>query len=281
MTPSLEELACLYVLDRLDASERAAFETRLLHDPELAALAHDLERTLARRIQLLPQQEPPAEVLARIEARLDAPAAAAFPPPPARFTQAGSNWVPWGLAAVFAIGLGVTSMLLLNRPRAADANPVVLVFGLDPNRSTLAKVRLHERSDGADARFAQLAALADKFWDDPSGLPNASSGASPEARGYALFDPESRQGFIAVRQLPSPSDQRRYHLWLLDTATGRATEAGVIPATASNGGLYSFSLSPDTRSEARQFDFFITTEDASVAPPTQPSDRVILGEKRI
>ena len=33
MTEKLEELACLYVLDQLGASERAVFEARLLREP--------------------------------------------------------------------------------------------------------------------------------------------------------------------------------------------------------------------------------------------------------
>jgi hypothetical protein len=131
----------------------------------------------------------------------------------------------------------------------------------------------------ADARYAQLAAIAEKFWDDPARLPTERSGTA--ARGYAVFDPESRQGFIAVRQLPQQAHQQRYHLWVVDTATGRATEAGVIPAAASDGGLYSFSLAPDAPAKARQLDVFITAEDASFAQPAQPSNRVVLGGKRI
>jgi len=65
MNSQLEELACFYVLDQLDPRDRAAFEARLLREPELAALVHELEGTLARNIRALPRSEPPVNLLAR------------------------------------------------------------------------------------------------------------------------------------------------------------------------------------------------------------------------
>jgi anti-sigma-K factor RskA len=276
MTPQLEELASLYVLDRLVGRARADFEERLSQDRELALLVRALETTIARRVRLLPQHKPPADLFDRISAQLDSPAAKARSR--ARTSPAWTSWVPWSIAAAFALGLGVTSTLLWQRDRAAAA-PVILVVGLDADRSTLATLPMRHPAANADARYAQLAAIAEKFWDDPARLPTERSDTA--ARGYAVFDPESRQGFIAVRQLPQQAHQQRYHLWVVDTATGRATEAGVIPAAASDGGLYSFSLSPDAPAEARQLDVFITAEDASFAQPAQPSNRVVLGGKRI
>jgi anti-sigma-K factor RskA len=275
MTPQLEELASLYVLDRLVGRARADFEERLGQDRELARLVRGLETTIARRVRLLPQHEPPADLFDRISAQLDSPAANARSP--ARPTPAWASWVPWGIAAAFALGLGVTTALLWQRERAAA--PVILLVGLDPHRSTLAAIPVRNSPGDADARFAQLAAMAEKFWDDPARLPMERSGT--DARGYAVFDPESRQGFIAVRQLPQQDHQQRYHRWIVDTATGHATEAGVIPAAASNDGLYSFSLSPGAPAKAREFDVFITAEDAAFSQPTKPSDRIILGGKRI
>lgn len=276
MTPQLEELANLYVLDRLVGRARADFEERLSQDRELALIVRGLETTLAHRVRLLPQHEPPADLFARITAELDAPAAKTALP--ARTPAARVSWVPWSIAAAFALGLGVTTALLWQRDRATAA-PVILLVGLDANRSTLATLPLHDPAADADARYAQLAAMAEKFWDDPARLPIERSDTA--ARGYAVFDPQSRQGFIAVRQLPQQAHQQRYHLWVVDTATGRATEAGVIPAAASNDGLYSFSVSPDAPTKARQLDVFITAEDASFAQPAKPSNHIVLGGKRI
>lgn len=78
MNPQLEELATLYVLDRLDPAERTAFESQLPGSPELTAFVRDLEAALAREIRSLPQHQPSADLLARIESRLD-PAPAVVP----------------------------------------------------------------------------------------------------------------------------------------------------------------------------------------------------------
>lgn len=275
MTPQLEELASLYVLDRLVGRARAEFEERLEQDRELALLVRELETALARRVELLPQHEPPADLFARISARLDAPGTRLSPQ--ARRAPVWASWVPWGLAAALALGLGVTTALLWQRERAPA--PVILFVGLDANRSTPVPLPASQASSNADARYAQLAAMAEAFWNDPAQLPVER--ASTAARGYAVLDPESRQGFIAVRQLPQQNQQQRYHLWVVDTATGHVTEAGVIPAASADGGLYSFAFSPEAPAKARQLDVFITAEDASSAKPAQPSARVILGGKRI
>jgi anti-sigma-K factor RskA len=78
MNTETEKLACLYVLDRLDPSQTASFEARLLHDPELAAIVGELESALERHIRDVPQVDPPAGLLGRIDSRIDGLASAAI-----------------------------------------------------------------------------------------------------------------------------------------------------------------------------------------------------------
>lgn len=53
-----EDLARLYVLDRLGAGERTAFEARLSSDPDLASLVRKLEAALDVRRSLLALRQP-------------------------------------------------------------------------------------------------------------------------------------------------------------------------------------------------------------------------------
>jgi anti-sigma-K factor RskA len=280
MNTQLEELACLYVLDRLDERERAAFEARLANDPELVALMRELEDALARRIRALPRHEPPAGLLSAIESRIDgvpshgerAPARAASP--------AWASFARWGIAAVIAVGVATVAVQDLRRAPAA-AQPYVIVVGLDSLRSTLAELPVKVRPANADASFVQLATLAERFWDKPEDLPVKLDSAGQSGRGYALFDPASNQGFIAIRQLPAAGEGKQYHLWLIDTSSGQIREAGVLPAAESARGLYFFSVAPTSASKPGRLNFFVTAEDSAAPESAEPRGKVVLGDRSI
>ena len=280
MNAHLEELASLYLLDQLDARERTAFEARLALDPELAALVRDLESTLARHIRALPQHPPSAGLLARIERQLDAPAApspaASAPSPVSRLpSSAGVAGIfRWGLAAVIALGVATLAIQSLRRPAAP---PLMVFVGLDAEGSTLASLPLGQSLRDPDARFVQLARLAEKFWQHPDQLP-VKSAASTDRRGYALFDPASRQGLIAIESLPAPTPTQRYHLWIVDTASGAIRDAGTLPHNPTPRGLYTFSTDDGSSPSSARLKFFLTVEDAKTSF-AQPRGPVVLGAR--
>jgi len=280
MNSQTEELACLYVLDRLDARERAAFEARLAHDPGLAALVSGLETALARRIRSLPQHEPPPGLLAQIEARIDR-LSAGDARLPARTVPMWVTIARWGLAAVIAASLGTIALLNLRRATIAASRPFVILVGLDSSRSTLAELPMQQPAQNADARFIQLASLAQQFWEKPDDLPVKMASAGKSGRGYALFDPGSNQGFIAIRQLPVIERGMRCHLWILDRVSGKVREAGILPVTDPARGLYFFSVAPAAGVKPDSLDFFVTAEDASSPDSSQPRGKVVLGDRRI
>jgi anti-sigma-K factor RskA len=276
MNTQLEELACLYVLDRLDARERAAFEARLPHDPELTGLLRELEDALARRVRALPRHEPPAGMLAAIEARMDhRPAWEAR-----RSAPLLVSFARWGIAAAIAVGVGIVAVQNLRHDSAAG-RPFVIVVGLDSLSSTLAEMPLKEHARDSDASFIQLASLAEKFWEKPDELPVKLDSAGQSGRGYALFDPANNQGFIAIRQLPAPGLGKQYHLWLLDTSSGQIREAGVLPTADSVRGLYFFSVAPAAAPKSESLNFFVTAEDAGTPESAEPKGKVVLGDRRI
>jgi anti-sigma-K factor RskA len=279
MNTQLEELACLYVLDRLEPRERTAFETRLAQDPQLAAMVRQAEAALAQQVHALAQHEPPAEALARIEARLDQLPAGEILAPARSAAPWWSAVARWGIAAVIAIGVGAIAVRSLRQPAAE--RPYLLLVGFDSGQSTVTKLPMTERPQNADAGFIQLASLAERFWEKPEELPGKPSTTNQDGRGYALFDPGSNQGFIAIQQLPAAEQGMSYHLWVLDTASGQSREAGVLPLTGSNRGLYFFSLAPTDGKQTGRLDFFITAEGSGAPKTARPRGKVVLGDSRI
>ena len=279
MNDSPEDLACLYVLDQLEPGERAAFETRLLPEPGLAALVRDLESGLARGVRALPRHEPPAGTLDRIEGRIDALRALAAVPPPAARAGRWVTFARWGLAATIAVSLAT---LALQSLRSSAARPVIVFVGLNPDRNTFAELPLRVSARDPDARFIQLASLAENFWEKPGTMPVKPAPASSDNRGYALFDPGSRQGFIAIEQLPVIAETQRYHLWIVDPSTAQVQDAGILPLGGMNRGLYSFTLGPGGGPKSSRPNFFITVEkNGAASPPARPQGKVVLGHPRI
>ena len=112
-------------------------------------------------------------------------------------------------------------------------------------------------------------------------LPVKMASAGKSGRGYALFDPGSNQGFIAIRQLPLIEQGHAYHLWLLDKVSGKVREAGILPVTDPADGLYFFSVAPAAGVKPDSLDFFVTAEDDSSPDSNQPRGKVVLGDRRI
>lgn len=252
---------------------------RLLREPGLAALVRDLESGLARGIHALPRSEPSDATLDRIEAQIDArPAPAAntgSSPSPVRWPA----FARWGIAALIAVSL---SILAVQSLRPAAARPVFILVGLEANQSTYAEFPLQASARDADARFIQLATLAENYWEKPGTTPVSFLAASGGNRGYALFDPGIRQGFIGIEQLPVVGENQRYHLWIVDPATAKVHDAGVLPLAGMSRGLYAFSLAPDDSPKSGRPNFFITVEVDGPAPaPGQPRGKVVLGQPRI
>ena len=281
MNEQLEELACLYVLDQLEARERAAFEERLLNDAALSAFVRELETTVAAGIHALPKSTPPSGVMERIEARISDSSTAKKPATRGR-RRASVTWLAfgrWGIAAAIALSL---TTLAIQSLRQSSTAPMIVFVGLDSNRNTFMELPLQSPAADAVSRFIQLASLAEKFWEKPADLPVKPNLTLTGGRGYALIDPRSLQGFIAVEQLPPINENQRYHLWFLDTNSGQVRDAGALPLSGSNSGLYSFMLGSTGDPQTARPNLFITVEDLGVKDqPAQPHGKVVLGNHRI
>jgi anti-sigma-K factor RskA len=274
MNHQTEELACLYVLDQLGDAERAAVEARLPRDAELAAAVSAAESALEAQVSALPRHEPSPAVSARIEAEIDS-----LSPPESRVSLF-STIARWGIAAAVAASVGTLAYMNL-KPTQGSVQSHMVLISLDSANSTLAELPPGQEPKDADASFIQLASLAQRYWKRPDELPVKLASSGAEGSGYALFDEASKQGYIAIRRLPAPEEGKRYHLWLVDTASGQVREAGILPAAESGRGLYFFSVAPDTPIKSDRLNFFVTAEDGAQVENGQPRGKVVLGDRRI
>ncbi|HEY5229039.1 MAG TPA: hypothetical protein VIJ19_10885 [Opitutaceae bacterium] len=275
MNTHLEELACLYVLDQLGPADRATAEARILCDTEFAAAVAAAESALAAEVAGLPRHEPPASLAARIDAELDGLGILQAP------GSLLSVVARWGIAAAIAAGVGTLAYVNLAPARAVPTQPHMILVGLDSSNSTLADLPISEAPRDADASFIQLASLAERYWKKPQELPLKMPAGTAGGSAYALFDSGSNQGFIAIRQLPSVEEGKRYHLWVVDTKSGQVREAGILPLSGSSRGLYFFSVAPDAAGSTDRINFFVTAEDGAAADEAQPRGKVVLGDSRI
>lgn len=113
-----EELAALYAFDLLEGSEKIAFETALTRDPELQKLVRELRESSAALAHSAPAATPPPELKAQLLSEIHRPYTyrrhrkkiVAFP-----------SWVPWAVAACFALVAVWTGQLYLTGRSAAEA----------------------------------------------------------------------------------------------------------------------------------------------------------------
>jgi len=289
MNESAEELATLYVLDQLEPRERALAEDRLARDPEFAALVRACEAAYAAGVRSLPARQPSPLVLENLEDRLDELTSGKvepFRPPTSALRRPRHAWVTlaqWGIAAVITVSLATLAIQSL---RPAHQQPVFVVVGLDANRNTFAELPTPgPAAKDPDGRFIQLASAAENLWRNPSARPLPVSTTETGNHGYAIFDPGSQQGFIAIEQLPALAENQRYHLWVIDPATRQIRDAGILPLAGLNRGLYSFALEgANAKPGDARPNFFITVEDLSSATPpatAQPRGKVVLGKETI
>ncbi len=282
MNTTTEELASLYVLDKLDPGQKLAFEARLQADADLLQLVRDLESALEDQIRALPQHEAPTASFEHIISRIHP-----GEPLPLQQKVVSIPWISlvgWGMAAILILGLGLTFFLTSGRlPPPSGSNSVVLVVGMDAQSNQWKTITLDGAADASES-FTQLAVLAEELWKNPDHLPGHTKEPNPtntRSSGYTVFNPASKNGFIAIQQLPRPVAGKQYYLWVKDPFSNRLECAGLIPLRDANHGLYSFVLPRNSNITSDRVVFFITEESSADPTTTRPRGRPVLGSDHI
>ena len=282
MKPHLEELASLYVLDELNPEERAAFEQRLETDTDLLTLVRELEVAMEDQVRNLPQAAAPDHLFDAIQQKISPVTADA--PSKAVITIPWSTFTGWGMAAALLLGVGLT-LLLTNRDSELTmpgSQPVVLLVGMDSQSAFVEAVPSQMPADELE-NFVQLAQMAETFWKHPEQLPERvqSPLANTKSSGYAVYDPQSKHGFIAIQKLPIQEDGKNYFLWLKDVGSNVLECAGIIPMQDREQGLYFFELDDNSILSSNKVAFFITEEASTEAELEKPSGELVLGSDHI
>jgi len=283
MNTNTEELASLYVLDELNSEERQAFEKLLESDTHLLLLVRELEVTLEDQIRNLPQQPAPTQLFSSIKERINSD----FTPKSVEpvITIRWSTFASWGIAAALLLGVGLTLLVTSpeSNPAAPGHQPVVLIVGMDSNSAFVEAVPTVMAVDESE-NFLQLAEMAETYWQHPEQLPgyiNQSPLANTLGSGYAVFDPQSKHGFIAIQNLPLCEKGKNYFLWLRDSGSNVLECAGIIPLQDRQQGLYFFELDEDSPISSDQVAFFITEEAAADSKLSKPLGELVLGSDHI
>lgn len=219
---SREEEAIRYVLGEFAPGEAAAFEAALANDPELREFESGMRASLAcLALDANPIRPLPA-VLERILEDI------AEADPAQKVVRV--NWLPWALAAAFAISC--------------------TLLAVDYGRLSRELAGLKERDALAEVRIATLGAQAEAY---------ARAGV------VIVWDPETQRGVLKLSQLPPAAADKDYQLWLIDPATAQPVSAGVV--SIDPGGSTRASFRP-TKLVGKGSKFAVSIEGrgGSIAP---------------
>ena len=249
-----EELASARVLGTLSAEEAQLFDRQAQDDAELRALVAQLRGVTSLLAGTSAALQPSAQRRAELLRQLDHPDAA-----PANDAPAGRGWLPWALAAGFAmlcLLLGWQTSVLRGRlqaeqHRADELNRLVDTLRLESADLRQSVLTLQQSNRLANMRIAMLASQLH---------------ADPQAVAVSVWDNERQSGVMVVRHLKPPPKNKDYQLWIIDPGYPSPVAAGLLQVDPNGNGRVEFKATRPIQS-ANQF---AVTEEAKggVAVPT-------------
>lgn len=249
MSPDeLEEQASLYALGLLEGEELDAFECALANDPALAALVTEFETTSTHFALTVPIAEPPPGVQGVVMREISdlqrstQPASVAGSP-----ARSVPIWIPWALAAGFAIFAGILAWSAKSRIDQAVLEVTNRFASLIEQNSSLQgriaemeaeRTRLEARISTLEAEKSQLGLrIASLEARDPlADIRPLAFAAQPEApqaaEVAAVWDARRQTGVLDLSKLPAAAADKDYQLWMIPAGSTLPISAGVI-STAS------------------------------------------------
>jgi anti-sigma-K factor RskA len=265
-----EEQASLYALGLLEGAELAAFERALAADPSLAALVTDFENAGFQIALAAPKATPPPAVKDAVLREISDLRRSTEPAPvPAESSspRISFGWVPWALAAGFAIFAGITRIenakisaastrlasdikdrdnqliqgetersALRIAARDAELKNVELTSRITTLESQ--RKELQDRVSTLEAEknhlSVRVAALeGSNPLDEVKAITFASQPGAPRNGAVsALWDARRQTGVLDLSKLPAPAADKDYQLWILTPDSPAPISAGVV-STAS------------------------------------------------
>jgi anti-sigma-K factor RskA len=259
------ELAALYALGALTASDRRAFEAHMAGCPECTAEVRSLSGVAGGLAQSVPQQEPPASLRARVLGEIGHHDRADQQPSPARlsFAAASVAWLATAALLVLAVGLGAYAATLRGRIDALEARLRDAILRADASERQIVELRRVSEQTGS-----QMAVLASP---DLERIDLAGQPAAPQASGRAFWSRSRGLVFTASGLPPLPAG-KAYQLWIL-TPAPPPVSAGVFKTDPGGGVVAVFRAPVDL---AKPSAVAVTIEpEGGVPAPT--GDRYLVG----
>ncbi len=230
---SAEEDAALYALGVLSPDDSARFEEALRGDAELRALVDELHEVGANLAHLAPQHTPPAHLRIQLLSAIRGENA----PEIARTSR--SSWIPWALAAGFALVAGV--------------------LGLERGRMRQEIVALRSQDALSQLRIATLASKVE---------------GSPETVGSVAWDSGQQRGVLTLEKLPPAGPAQDYQLWVIDPQYKQPVSGGIVRVDESGSARLIFTVDVPIRSA----DKFAVSRERKGGAPTAEGPIVLLGQ---
>jgi len=273
-------LAAEYVLGTLDAAEMARAEELVRSDPEFAVLVGDWERRLGELHAMVDPVEPPADLFARIKARLPAPALATqgtpgqapeievtpderpvgdeLPPPQPVDLRAPSQVIVlaervrrWRAAST---GFGALAAALAAVIVTAAVRPDILPARLRPKPQVVEVVKTVTVEKPAPGRFVAVL---------------QQGGASP---AFILTVDVASKTITARRVAADAQAGKSYELWLVSDKFPAPRSLGVVGADEFTSGAKLASYEPDVISGAT---YAVSQEPEGGSPTGAPTGPVL------
>ena len=228
----LKREASAYVLDSLDAADRASFEAHLSECDECAAEVRSLRPVALALAQSVLRPIPPPELRRRVLASLTVGAATYVKSPPVETRR--RTWLPLAATLIVAAGAGLYAARLQIRVSDLEARLQQALVQASMADRAVAEARLV----GAQLQASMgVLAAPDVVRIDLAGQPTA-----PQARGRALWSRGRGMVFTAAALPPLPAG-RVYQVWVV-TPPGPVS-AGLLAPDAAGACLAFFETPPD------------------------------------
>ena len=242
-----EELAALYSLGLLSDEETAQFEDQLRADAELRKLARELQDSAARLAYCPPAQLPPATVRSRLLIQIQSRGAVSHPVP------ASSSWLPWAIAAAFAILAGVLAV----------------------DRARLQREVSTWRTANAEAQHEIATLRAEDALSKLRIATLTSQGANaPGSMGIVAWDGAKQRGVLTLEKLPPPGPAQDYQLWIIDPEYAKPVSGGLVHVDDHGNARLTFTVSVPIHAA----DKFAVSRERKGGVATNQGPVVLLGE---
>ncbi len=248
-----EELAALYSLGLLSDEETAQFEDQLHADVELREFVRELQDSAARLAYSVPAQLPPAAMRSRLLFKIQSQDAVLQPAP------ASFSWLPWTIAAAFAI---LASVLALDTARLRREVSTWRKASAEAQREIAVQ---HEtappRAEDALSKL-RIATLI-------------SQGAIAQGSiGIVAWDGTKQRGVLTLERLPPPGPAQDYQLWIIDPEYAKPVSGGLVHVDDNGNARLTFTVTVPIHAA----DKFAVSRERKGGVSTNQGPVVLLGQ---